>query len=89
MAGNINDLRQTYGLCKLDTEEYHVFFTKRTLDGQCVIDGNTSLCGAVEKNNIEKNVVGCISKKRMRQEAVEIGDDVCGNCMKSMYKTIE
>ena len=85
-----NEKNQLYAICKhKDTKEYHVFLTRRDDDQKCKFSSKSSLCGAMQTNDKETCIISCATESQIRKKAAEIGDIICGNCMKSIYKTKE
>jgi len=76
-----------FALCKYrETDEYHVFETVKNAD-KCTYKSSMSICGAVETKDVGNCVAVCTSAKEIQTKAPKIGDTVCGNCMKIIYKT--
>lgn len=45
----------------------------------------TSRCGNVPKNDTLKSEFGCLSASAMRRRCAEIGAQVCGQCVGTLY----
>ena len=82
------DKNQLYAICKhKETDVYHVFLTRKGEDKKCYFSSDTSICGDMQKSDIKKCIIACVTKEQIQQKAANIDDTVCGNCMKSIYKT--
>lgn len=76
-----------FALCKdKNTDEYHIFETRKNAD-ICTAKSKTSICGAAEVKDQGNCVSVCVNAKAIKIKAAEIGNQVCGNCMKIIFKT--
>ncbi|MDA3883160.1 MAG: hypothetical protein PF481_07730 [Bacteroidales bacterium] len=79
-----------YAICKhKETGEYHVFPTKKNENDKCVFVGKASLCGTMNTDERDGCLASCRTTEEIREKAASIGDKICGNCMKIIYKTEE
>lgn len=86
---NQNKINKLYAICKhKDTKEYHVFHTHINKDKKCCFSSNISLCGAMQTSDSEFCIITCVTEIQIREKAAEVGNTICGNCMKSIFKTI-
>ncbi len=84
-AKDKNDL---YAICKQkETKEYHIFLTYIGKDQKCYFSKKESICGAMQIADKENCILSCATEAQVRQKAADIGDTVCGNCMKTIFKT--
>lgn len=80
--------KQLYAICKhKETEEYHVFLTHSNNENKCYFSSNVSICGAMNSKDKDICIIACATENEIRNRSAELGDKVCGNCMKSIYKT--
>jgi hypothetical protein len=86
----ITNQKSLFTICKsIETDEYHVYLSIKKADNKCYLKSKKSICGAVEKQDNEKCRNPCVTITELREVAAKIGDKMCGNCMKSIYKTKE
>lgn len=79
---------QLYSICKSKiTEEYHIFLSRSDEDKNCYFMGNESICGSMTTEDKGSCAEVCGTILRIRKKSADLGDVVCGNCMKSIYKT--
>ncbi len=76
-------------LKKKDTQELHLFITRRTSDGSCVIasDDKKSICKKLEfKDSVtDSNSFHCENADSARKKCADIGSRVCGPCVSHLY----
>lgn len=78
---------QLYSLCKhKETLEYHIFLARKS-DDKCFFSSKTALCDAMSTEDRSTCISNCATEDEIRERAATIGDRVCGNCMKTIYKT--
>lgn len=79
-----------FAICKhKETEEYHVFITHLGKDLKCYFSSKESICGSMLTTDKENCIISCASTEQIRLKAADVGARICGNCMKSIYKTGE
>jgi len=69
------------------TGELHLFKGKMS-EKSCTSE-NASICKMMEKEESEKNIFACKDENTARKRCAEIGRDVCGVCVSSLYTTHE
>jgi len=69
-----------------DTRELHLFRAKPTVKNKCKPNID-SICTVMNKNQSVRNVFACLSEDDARLKCAEIGREVCGNCVRHLYKT--
>jgi hypothetical protein len=63
--------------------ELHIFEATPN-DPGCTPFAN-SRCGNIPKNNTLKSITNCLSASAMRRRCAEIGAQVCGQCVGTLY----
>ena len=69
-----------------DSGELHLFEGEMENDDQCTSNA-WSLCSSMDKTESNGNKFACLTEDEARKECAEIGRDVCGNCIKTLYAT--
>ena len=85
----LKNKNQLYAICKhKETEEYHVFVTHYKMEDQkCYFSSKECICGSMHTSDMEKCILSCAPLEKIRDKAAAVGNTICGNCMKSIYKT--
>lgn len=68
---------------KQNTEELHLFKGEMTNDG-CT-SAQLSICKKMNKNESVGNKFACENENNARKKCAEIGREVCGICISSLY----
>lgn len=63
--------------------EFHIF--EATPDNPGCTPFPKSRCGNIPKNDTLQSVNGCLSASAMRKRCAEIGAQVCGQCVGTLY----
>ena len=81
-------MERTYLLKKhKGTEELHLF-KSIGVQGVCMAVSK-SLCEVMDRSEGVEDVFRCLSEIEALKKCAEIGRRVCGNCVKSLYATLD
>ncbi len=78
-------------ITKKDTEQYHIFQTKKeedcpNQDSPKLTFKKESLCNKIKlKKTKSKKGLKCLSEQEIRKECADLGRVVCGTCISHMY----
>lgn len=75
-----------YTLKENDQEQFHLFKSRRELDGSCSARSK-SICKKMDHKRASKFT--CKSEKEARLKCAEIGKSVCGTCVSHLYADYE
>ncbi|REJ81322.1 MAG: hypothetical protein DWQ44_09720 [Bacteroidetes bacterium] len=81
MSTDLYSLKQ-----KEDTEELHLFVSKRTLTNKCD-SASLSICEKMSKSENAGNLFECYSETQARTSCASIGRSVCRRCISHLYQT--
>lgn len=83
-------MKKVYSLKKhSNTGELHIFEGTSTGDSRCSLE-RTSRCGRVNLNDVDSpSILACASASSMRLRCAEIGADVCGQCVATLYSPFD
>ena len=70
------------------TSELHLFEGVFTKDGKCT-SNDDSICDAMNKSDSSGNKFACVDEKKARINCAQIGRQVCANCIKELYATLD
>lgn len=74
--------------CKKGTNEIHIFQGTYTLTAMTYQPEALSICKKkIRKASERISDATCLKEQETREKAVELGRNVCGNCISNLYKT--
>jgi hypothetical protein len=73
---------------KKGTDEFHLFKGKMTAVDKCTSEAS-SICNKMSGNESVGNRFTCESEDSARLKCAEIGRQVCGTCVSSLYTTYD
>ena len=74
---------------KKNTKELHLFIGKMTSDNAGCTSVLLSICQKMDRAESESNIFSCETEVIARKKCAEIGKEVCGICVSSLYANYE
>ena len=71
---------------KKETQEFHLFRAKPTVDSKCTPESK-SICKEMDLSESSERIFSCEKEAAARRKCAEIGRQVCGTCVSSLYET--